>query len=85
MTYAVILAPAAQRTLSKLPKDVQRRLWPQLRELAVIPRLIDCKKLSPPLSGYRIRVGDYRIIYDVDDGAGVVTITKVAKRESAYS
>lgn len=85
MTYRIETSPKATREWRKLRPSVQDRLSPRILALEEDPRPPDCKKLSPPLSGYRILVGDYRVIYNVDDDEGVVTITKVAKRESAYS
>ena len=85
MEYRIETSPKATRQWRKLRATVQARLSLQILALEIDPRPPDYKKLPPPLSGYRIRVGDYHIIYDVNDDEGVVTITKVAKRESAYS
>jgi len=85
VAYSVVLSPAAERQLNKLPRQVQDRLLPHLLLLEGDPRPTGCKSLSPPLHGYRIRVGDYRIVYTVDDTAAVVTVAKIARRDKAYS
>jgi mRNA interferase RelE/StbE len=82
--YSVELSPAAERDLDRLPKAVQDRLLPRLLALGTDPRPNGCKKLSPPLEGYRIRVGDYRIVYSVHADAAIVLIAKIAKRDKVY-
>jgi mRNA interferase RelE/StbE len=84
MAYRVDLTPAAERNLDRLPRDVQERVVPALMALENEPRPRDCKKLKPPLDGYRIRIGDYRVLYVVDDSAHLVAITKIAARDRAY-
>ena len=67
MTYAVELLPAAQRDIRKLPADVQERLWPHLRALAANPRPANAIKLTGTWNGYRLRVGDYRVLNEIQD------------------
>lgn len=85
MRYGVALRPRAARSLRKLPRDVQARLLPALRGLADDPRPAGAKTLQgEPRGTLRIRVGDYRIIYNVDDTDGEVLVLDVAHRSKAY-
>ena len=65
--YRVEFASRAQRMFRNLPADVQRRLDPAIQALSQNPRPSGCKKLSGEESVWRIRVGDYRIIYQIRD------------------
>lgn len=82
--FRVELAPAAQRQLRRLPPGDAARLRGPILALATHPRPPGATKLAG--SGlWRLRVGDLRIIYQVDDDAGVVVVAKVARRsESMY-
>lgn len=84
MTYRVFVTPAAGREFRKLPRDVQVRLGAELRGLADDPRLAGYAQLSGSSTLYRVRSGDYRIIYAVDDGDLFVTVVKVAHRRDVY-
>jgi mRNA interferase RelE/StbE len=78
------ITPAAGRELERLPADVAARLRVPLRALAANPRPVG----ATPLVGsgfWRIRIGDIRIVYVIDDDAKVVRIDRVARRaESSY-
>ena len=84
MPYTVVISESAERTLDRLPRLVQDRLAPHILSLEQQPRPHDCRKLSPPLDGYRLRVGDYRIVYSVDDASRTVTVVRIARRDKAY-
>lgn len=83
MPYDLLILPAANRELRKLPQDIQRRLVPVAMALANDPRPHGCEKLTDA-GVYRVRVGDYRIVYGIDDSARTVSITRLAKRDEAY-
>lgn len=82
--YAVIFSHAAARRFAKLTRDVQARLTPKIDALATDPRPSGCEKLEGVSDAYRIRAGDYRVVYYVDDGANTVTIARVAHRRDVY-
>lgn len=84
MPYTVEIAPRAERDIKRLSRKVQLRLSPRIDALANDPRPHDVKKLSGTTNRYRIREGDYRIIYEIYDKASLVTILKVAHRSDAY-
>ena len=67
MAYKVEITPAAQRTIKKLPKNIQRLIIAKIELLANEPRPGGVVKLSATESLYRVRTGDYRIIYEIRD------------------
>jgi mRNA interferase RelE/StbE len=82
--YRVELAPAAQRQLRRLSQGVAARLRGPILALGIDPRPGGVTKLKGT-DFWRIRVGDVRLIYHVDDDARLVIILKVARRsESTY-
>jgi mRNA interferase RelE/StbE len=66
-----------------MPEQIQDRINNAIAQLAENPRPTGCKKLSDR-EGYRIRVGDYRILYHIDDAAKLVIIFRVAARGDVY-
>ena len=65
--YEVIVEAAAAKSLRRLPADVVRRIAGELRGLAAEARPPGCRKIVGGEDAYRVRVGDYRIVYEVDD------------------
>lgn len=82
--WRVEISNPAQRDIRRLPPDMRRRVLSALRGLAVIPRQGDIKKLRGSDSEYRLRVGDWRAIFEVDTALRVVRILAVAHRRDAY-
>jgi mRNA interferase RelE/StbE len=81
----VIISPGAQRDLRKLSRSVLTRVAACIDTLSQDPRPHGCLLLRaylPPT--WRIRTGDWRILYEIDDKAGVITITGVRHRSKAY-
>ena len=83
-TYQVELSPAAQRQLAKLPHEEQARLAIAIKSFAAEPRPPGSKKLKDQANTYRLRVGKYRILYDVYDRVLWVLILKVGHRKEVY-
>lgn len=83
MVYTVRLKPRAEQDLDRLPLPVARRIWQKLLALEQIPRPHGAIKLEGS-EGYRIRIGDYRVVYTDDDGEGVVDVVRVAHRREVY-
>jgi mRNA interferase RelE/StbE len=83
MAYTVRLKPRAERDLDRLPIGVARRIWQKLLALENDPRPPAVSKLEGS-DGYRIRVGDYRVVYLIDDRARVVEVVRVAHRREVY-
>ena len=84
MVYTVEFAPRAARDFRKLPAEVRRRLSPHIDRLARNPRPHGSSKMSGPEDFYRIRVGDYRIIYTIEDDRLVILVVRIAHRREVY-
>jgi mRNA interferase RelE/StbE len=83
MSYAVYLKRSAEKELDLLPAEVYDRIIKQLISLRDNPRPHGTKKLHGR-EGYRIRVGDYRILYVIDEKEKKVEIVSVAHRKEVY-
>ncbi|MBI2303182.1 MAG: type II toxin-antitoxin system RelE/ParE family toxin [Chloroflexi bacterium] len=85
MPYRVEISPAAGRELRRLLLPVRDRLEPVIMALAEEPRPQGVRKLQGGERAYRIRVGDYRVVYEVYDNENLVVILRVGRRtESTY-
>jgi mRNA interferase RelE/StbE len=83
MRYRVILPKSVQKELNRLPDDVAGRIMARLRALEANPRPTDVKKLKGR-SAWRVRVGDYRIIYEIHDRELVVIVVTIGHRREVY-
>ncbi len=83
MPYQLRITRSAAKELRKLPPEAQQRIRQAVRKLADDPRPSKCKKLQGR-DDYRVTVGDYRVIYEVDDDAEVVTVWRVGHRRNVY-
>ncbi|MFI6578991.1 type II toxin-antitoxin system RelE/ParE family toxin [Nocardiopsis sp. NPDC050513] len=81
--YRVEIAKSARKAVEKIDEPHRGRVKKAIVALADDPRPSGCKKLRGG-GGYRIRVGDYRVIYDVDDGVVTVTVTDAGARGGIY-
>lgn len=84
-TYSIQIDAYAWRDLMKLPETLQETLLNAIYRLELAPRPSGCKKLQGDDGLYRIRVGDYRIIYEIQDAKLVVVIVKVGHRSKIYN
>lgn len=82
-SYSLSLAKSAERELRALPKSDRLRVIQRMKGLAKNPRPTDRQKISDQ-ECYRVRQGDYRIVYAVDDTARTVNIVKVGHRREVY-
>ena len=82
--YRVAVAASAEKELHALPTKVISRVLARLERLAVSPRPPGCKKLKGGDTQWRIRVGDYRIVYEIDDTAKTVDVTRIGHRRRVY-
>jgi mRNA interferase RelE/StbE len=83
-SYRVEFAASAIREFGKLPDNVKRRLAPKITDLGRDPHPPGLKKIVGGAGALRIRVGDYRVIYDVVDSTRTVLIRYVRHRRDAY-
>ena len=84
MRYAVVFTNTAQRDLSRLQSSIVDRMEPIILSLEETPRPQGVKKLQGSKDYYRIRIGDYRIIYQINDAENHVVIARILHRREAY-
>lgn len=82
--YLLIVARSAQKELDSLPLEISSRICARIDALATDPRPFGCLKLKGEKNSWRIRVGDYRVIYSIDDDNGTIDISKVRHRREVY-
>jgi len=76
--------PRAERELASLPDDVRRRIARRIDALQIEPRPRGCQKLAGHDGIYRIRAGDYRILYRIADAVLVVMVIRIGHRRDIY-
>lgn len=84
MAYRVELLPAAVRDIEALAAPVRERIAARIDALAAAPRPHGAEKLSGHDKRWRIRVGDYRVIYEVHDQRVLVLVVRVGHRREMY-
>lgn len=85
MQYRIELSPAAQRQARRLTAEAARHIRAELRKLVDDPRPAGSIKLTGFASVWRIRVGDFRVIYEVNDRKRLLMVLRIARRnESTY-
>ncbi len=82
--YHLRIKRSAERDLKKLPRSLFLRINQQILALRKDPRPPGVRKLQRNLEGWRIRVGNYRVLYQIDDEAQVVTVFRVRHRRDVY-
>ena len=83
MSYNLLILPRAKKALANLPEQEFTVADRKIEALRENPRPVGCKKLAER-QGWRIRFGDYRILYKVDDINKTVTVTDVGHRREIY-
>jgi mRNA interferase RelE/StbE len=83
MSYQVILPKSVQKELNRLPIDMAGRILEALSDLKEQPRPPGCKKLRGE-SAWRIRIGNYRVIYEIHDKVLQIIIVTVGHRREVY-
>ena len=84
MTYQVEITPAAKRQVKKLVKQTQELIIQRLEQLADKPRPPGVLKMEGEENLYRVRVGDYRVIYQIQDRILLIVVVKVGHRGDVY-
>jgi mRNA interferase RelE/StbE len=82
-SYRLLIKPSAAKELEALPLKDRRRIATQIQRLASEPRPAGTEKLSGQ-EKYRLRQGDYRVLYSVDDAQLAVVIVKIGHRRNVY-
>lgn len=83
MPYQIVLTNAANKQLRKLPTQIAQRIQTELLELENDPRPNGCKKLTG-VEAWRIRIGDYRVIYEIQDNILIVMVIEIGHRRDIY-
>jgi mRNA interferase RelE/StbE len=83
MTYSVFIRRSAQKSLAQIPPPFQDRIIAAVRSLAITPRPAGVKKLSGR-EAWRIRIADYRIIYEIEDARQTVLVVVIGHRSGVY-
>lgn len=84
MTYQVQFTTAASRQVKKLPRPARDKVLAAIATLAHDPRPHGSRKLTGEENAWRVRVGDYRVIYDVVDQLLEITVVRAAHRREVY-
>lgn len=82
--YKVKANKNAVKEIKKLPKDIQILVLKKIRKLSLTPRPRGVRKIVGEEKLWRLRIGDYRLVYIIDDTAEEIEILYVRKREDAY-
>jgi mRNA interferase RelE/StbE len=83
VSYAVSVLRAAAKQLDKLPEDSRARILEAISDLVKTPRPEGCIKLTGR-PAWRIRIGDYRVIYEIDDSLLEVVVVAIGHRKDVY-
>lgn len=84
MTYTVTIAPAAERQLRKFDPQARRRIQAAIELLSDIPRPPKAIQLVAGAGEWRVRTGDYRVIYEIHDNHLIVLVLRVGHRRDIY-
>ena len=82
--YRIFLERAAEKDLGRLAPGIHDRVIEAIKNLAENPRPSGCRKLSGSKNDWRIRVGDYRVIYEIADAIRVVRVNRIRHRREVY-
>lgn len=82
--YKIIVSKTASKELEDLPTQAVNRIIPVIMKLGQDPRPPGCKKLKGERDSWRIRIGDYRVIYAIEDAVSIVDVRSVGHRKDIY-
>lgn len=83
MNYSLLIVPRALKQIARLPAAIQDKLDATISGLSFNPRPRNCLKLSER-EGWRLRVGDYRVIYEINDELRSIVVFRVGHRREVY-
>lgn len=84
MKYSIIFKPSASKDLNHLPIDIGQRILFEIEKLQNNPRPLHCKKIVGSKNDWRIRIGNYRVLYEVNDAQQQIRIFRIKHRKEAY-
>jgi mRNA interferase RelE/StbE len=82
--YKIIIKKSALKEIGSIPKIFRIKIIEAIDELARNPRPSGVRKLESSHNSYRVRIGNYRIVYDIGDKELIIEVIKVANRKEAY-
>ncbi len=82
--YSVLVSRTASKELADLPTQALNRIMPAIKKLGENPRPPGSKKLKGAHDSWRIRIGEYRVIYTIDDMIRIIDVRKVGHRKDVY-
>jgi len=84
MKYTISYKRSAYEELLQLPANIAHKIKSAIDSLSENPRPLSCKKLKGSVNDYRIRIGNYRVVYTIIDTILIVTVIKIAHRKDVY-
>lgn len=84
MSFSIRFVKRVEKDLKRLPSTTLQRIDSVIVALGITPRPLGCTKMAGTTNTHRIRVGDYRIVYDIHDDTRIVVILIVAHRKEVY-
>jgi mRNA interferase RelE/StbE len=84
MRYEIIIKPTAEKSLDRIPRPTRRRIVEALDQLRENPRSTGVVKLAGTENLWRIRIGNYRVVYEIHDDRLIVLVLRVAHRKDVY-
>ena len=84
MAYRIIFKPSAERELSRMPVALTARIERVIDALTADPRPAGAKKMQGAANLWRVRVGDYRIVYEIHEREIVIVVLRIAHRKDVY-
>ncbi len=83
-TYRIVFASSAAKEYRALPREIKDRIAEAVDALATTPRPIGARKLQGSTDLYRLREGEYRVVYEIDDDDQTITVTRIGHRRDVY-
>lgn len=83
MSYQVNLPKTVQKQLNSLPQELKQRILKTLVHLQEEPRAVNSLQMKGG-QGFRLRVGDYRVLYDIDDISQIINMRRIGHRREIY-
>jgi mRNA interferase RelE/StbE len=84
VAYTIEVAPTAERQIKALPKSIRTQIGRRIDQLAADPRPHGVEKIAGEDNLYRVRSGDYRILYEINDQELLVLVVKIGDRKEVY-
>ncbi len=84
MNYQITFSRSARKELQKLEESTLHKIFPKIEILANNPKPLGCRKLQSYENLWRIRIGDYRVLYSIEENEKIIDIVAIRHRKEAY-